>query len=301
MPVRKTLFGFAPGTEVSRAPEILRLAVQADRDGLDLFSISDHPYYGARLDAYATLGVVLGATSGIAGVANVTNLPNRPAAVLARTLTSLSALSGGRIVLGIGAGGFWDEIIKLGRPRLTPAAAVRALEEAITLVRALSAGGGPVTFEGEFYQVAGVDPAQVPTPQIWTGSLGRRSLAVTGKLADGWIPGHASDWLSALYRSSRPQVDEAALAAGRDPAEIVTVFNLPGRITTAPLAAVRDETGRWIGGSVRQWVDELTGAVLDHNAAGFVHFVTDSTPLDIALGRWAQEIVPAVREAVAKN
>ena len=301
MPARTTLFGFAPGTETARAPEILGLAVQADRAGLDLFSISDHPYYGGRLDAYATLGVVLGATSAIAGIANVTNLPSRPAPVLARTLTSLSALSAGRIVLGVGAGGFWDEIVKLGRPRLGPAAAVRALEEAITLVRTLSGGGAPVTFAGEFYQVTGIGPAPVPAPPIWTGSLGPKSLAVTGRLADGWIPGHASDWLSARYRDSRPLIDAAAVAAGRDPGDVVTVHNLPGRITTRPLARVRDDTGRWIGGSVQQWTEELTGAVLDHGAAGFIHFVTDDTPLDIALGRWSEEIAPAVREAVAKD
>lgn len=299
MPALKTLFGFAPGTEAARATEILRLAVQADRAGLDLFSISDHPYYGSRLDAYATLGVVLGATTAIAGVANVTNLPSRPAPVLARTLTSLSALSEGRIVLGVGAGGFWDEIVRLGRPRLGPAAAVRALEEAITLVRALSGGGDPVTFEGEFYQVTALDPAREAAP-IWTGSLGPKSLAVAGRLADGWIPGHASDWLSALYRESRPLIDAAAVEAGRDPADVVTVHNLPGRITARPLNRVRDDAGRWVGGSVRQWTDELVDAVLGHGATGFIHFNTDDTPPETALGRWSEEIAPAVREAVAK-
>jgi hypothetical protein len=39
--------------------------------------------------------------------------------------------------------------------------------------------------------------------------------------------------------------------------------------------------------------------VLEHDASGFVYFAVDDTPLDVALARWAQEIVPAVREAVA--
>jgi alkanesulfonate monooxygenase SsuD/methylene tetrahydromethanopterin reductase-like flavin-dependent oxidoreductase (luciferase family) len=301
MTQRTTLFGFAPGTETARAAEIVRLGVQADRSGLDLFSTSDHPYYGQRLDAYSTLGFVLGATSGIAGLANVTNLPSRPAPVLARAVTSLSALSGGRIVLGIGAGGFWDEIERFGRPRLGPAQAVRALQEAITLVRALSGGGEPVTFQGEFSTIREIEPADVPTPQIWTGSLGERSLAVTGRLADGWIPGHASDWVSRRYLDSRPLIDRAAAEAGRDPSEVATVFNLPGRITSAALDRTRDADGRWIGGSVRQWVEELTGAVREHGAAGFIHFATDGGPLDVALGRWAEEVVPAVRENLAKG
>ncbi|MFE1321130.1 LLM class flavin-dependent oxidoreductase [Kitasatospora phosalacinea] len=298
---RTPLFGFAPGAEVARAHEVLDLAVRADRAGLDLFSLSDHPYHGARLDAYATLGVVLGATTRITGLANVSNLPSRPAPLLARTLTSLSALSGGRIVLGAGAGGFWDDITRLGPPRLGPAAAVRAFEEALTLVRALSGGGGPVTFEGEHHRVTDLEPADVPTPPIWTGSLGPKSLAVTGRLADGWIPGHASDWLSDRFREGRRLIDAAALAAGRSPADVVTVHNLPGRITARPLDRVRDATGRWTGGSVAQWTEELTGAVLEHGSAGFIHFNTDDTPLPVALGRWAEEIAPAVREAVAEH
>jgi Luciferase-like monooxygenase/Bacterial DNA topoisomerase IB, N-terminal domain len=87
-------------------------------------------------------------------VVTVTNLPSRPAPVLARTVTSLSALSGGRIVLGVGAGSLWDMIVKLGVPRLNGESAVRALKEAITLIRALSGGGDPVSFDGRFYGAA---------------------------------------------------------------------------------------------------------------------------------------------------
>ncbi|WP_131786105.1 LLM class flavin-dependent oxidoreductase [Protofrankia symbiont of Coriaria ruscifolia] len=296
---RNVLFGFGLETGVSEVGTLLAHAAQADREGLDLVSVSDHPYFADRLDAYATLGVVLGRTTNIAGAVNVTNVPSRPAPMLARTITALSALSGGRVVLGIGAGGLWQEIAKLGVGRLSPASAVRAMEEAITVVKALSGGGGPVTFDGEFYQVVGLVPAPVPTPPIWTGSLGPKSLAVTGRLADGWIPGHAADWRSQRFAESRPVIDAAAAAAGRDPLEIATIYNIPGRIATSPLPATRDDSGRWIGGSVRQWTDELTTAVLAHGAAGFVYFpVNDGTPPDIALGRWAREVVPAVREAV---
>jgi hypothetical protein len=53
-------------------------------------------------------------------------------------------------------------------------------------------------------------------------------------------------------------IGAGAAAAGRDPAQIVDVYNFGGRITPEPLAATRGEDGRWIGGSVQQWVDELT-------------------------------------------
>ncbi|GAB4584149.1 LLM class flavin-dependent oxidoreductase [Nocardia sp. IFM 10818] len=222
---------------IDDAPQLLRMIQQADRDKLDIFSMSDHPYFGARLDAYAALGFVLGQTRYISGFANVTNLPTRPPAMLARTVTSLSALSGGRVVLGMGAGGLWDRIADMGVPRLSPGAAVDAFEEAITLVKLLGGGGDPVTFQGRHYRVTDIEPAPVPTPPVWTGSVGTKSLAVTGRVADGWIPGHAADWLSDRYRTSRPIIDEAAAAGGRDPREIRTIFNLPGRITERPSPA----------------------------------------------------------------
>ncbi|MFE0023449.1 LLM class flavin-dependent oxidoreductase [Amycolatopsis sp. NPDC059021] len=302
MSTQEVVFGFGAHSEVADGPELLRLAQQADRERLDLISLSDHPYLGGRLDAYATLGFLLGRTEHLSAFANVTNLPTRPAPLLARTVTSLSALSGGRVVLGMGAGGLWDRIAAMGVPRLSPADAVDAFEEAIVLIKLLSGGGAPVTYEGRHYQVREIEPAPTAAPPVWTGSVGRKSLAATGRVADGWLPGHAADWLSERYRTSRPVIDEAAAAAGRDPREIRTIFNFPGRITDRPLTATRDETGRWIGGSVEQWVSELTGAVLEHGASGFMLFSETHGAQDIVtLGRWAGEIAPAVREAVAKG
>jgi alkanesulfonate monooxygenase SsuD/methylene tetrahydromethanopterin reductase-like flavin-dependent oxidoreductase (luciferase family) len=301
-PVQKVLFGFGAHSSIGEAPELLNMAQQADSDGLDLFSLMDHPYLGAHLDAYATIGFVLGRTRQLAGFANVTNLPTRPAPMLARTVTSLSALSGGRIVLGMGAGGLWDRISDMGVPRLSPGDAVAAFEEAIVLVKKLAGGGPPVTYQGRYYQVSQIDPAPVAASAVWTGSVGRKSLAATGRVADGWIPGHAADWLSDRYRTSRPVIDEAAAAAGRDPREVRTVFNLPGRITGEPLAATRDNDGRWIGGSVSQWAQELTGAVLEHGASGFMLFSPQGGTPDItSLSRWARDIVPAVRAAIGKE
>jgi alkanesulfonate monooxygenase SsuD/methylene tetrahydromethanopterin reductase-like flavin-dependent oxidoreductase (luciferase family) len=300
--MNSVLFGFGAHSGIDDGPELLRMAHQADRDELDLFSLSDHPYVGGRLDAYATIGFILGRTQHIAGFANVTNLPTRPAPMLARTVTSLAALSGGRVVLGIGAGGLWDRIVDLGVPRLSPAAAVDAFEEAIVVIKRLSGGGLPVTFHGRYHQLEAIEPAPVAAPSVWTGSVGPKSLAATGRVADGWIPGHAADWLSERYRTSRPLIDEAATAEGRLPQEIRSVFNLPGRITDRPLAAPRDDENRWIGGSVDQWVEELTSAVLEHAASGFMLFSpSGGTPDVTSLGRWANEIAPAVREASEKE
>jgi len=92
MPDRKVWFGTSlgawNGADVASAAESERLVVQADLDGVDLFTVADHPYFGEKLDAYELLSFLLGRTERIAGAVTVTNVPSRPAPVLARTITS---------------------------------------------------------------------------------------------------------------------------------------------------------------------------------------------------------------------
>jgi alkanesulfonate monooxygenase SsuD/methylene tetrahydromethanopterin reductase-like flavin-dependent oxidoreductase (luciferase family) len=301
-PHHKVLFGLGLEAGFHQVSEMLGHARFADDAGLDLVTVGDHPYFAERLDAYAALGFVLGATSNITGAVIMTNLLSRPAPVLARTVTGLSTISGGRVVLGMSAGGMWEEIVALGVPRLSPAARIRALEEAIIIVRALSGGGDPVTFDGEFYQVTELAPAAAPTPPIWVGALGPKALAVTGRHADGWIPGHLADWRSTQVAESRPIVDEAAASVGRDPADVDTIYNVSGRLTRDPLPETRDDECRWIGGGVTQWVEELTFGVLEHGAAAFIYLLAPGESIgETALNLWAHEVVPAVREAIAKR
>jgi alkanesulfonate monooxygenase SsuD/methylene tetrahydromethanopterin reductase-like flavin-dependent oxidoreductase (luciferase family) len=297
----EVLFGLGLETGVGQVSEMLGHARLADEAGLDVVSVTDHPYFADRVDAYAALGFVLGATSKVAGAVIMTNLLSRPAPILARTVTGLSTISGGRVVLALGAGGLEEEIVALGVPQLSPAARVRALAEAIMVVRALSGGGDPVTFEGEFYHLAGLTPAAAPTPPIWIGAGGPKGLAVTGRHADGWVPPHLADWRSPLVAKSRPMVDEAAASAGRKPADVDTIYQVSGRLTWAALPETRDEAGRWIGGGVVQWVEELTFAVLEHGAAGFIYVLPPGDSIsDTTLRLWAHEVAPAVREAIAK-
>jgi alkanesulfonate monooxygenase SsuD/methylene tetrahydromethanopterin reductase-like flavin-dependent oxidoreductase (luciferase family) len=301
-PSRKVLFGLGLETGVCQASEMLEHAHLADDAGLDIVSLSDHPYFAERIDAYAALAFVLGATSNITAAVIMTNLMSRPAPILARTVTGLSAISGGRFVLGLGAGGLQEEIDALGVSRLPPAARVRALEEAIVVVRALCGGGDPVTFDGEFYHVTGLAPAAVPAPPIWVGAGGPKALAVTGRHADGWIPGYLADWRSTRVAESRPIIDEAAASAGRNPADVATIYNVSGRLTRDPLPQTRDDEGRWIGGGVTQWAEELTSAVLEHGAAAFIYLLRPGDIIsDTTLNLWAHEVAPAVREAIAER
>jgi hypothetical protein len=293
------LFGLGLENGIDQMRELLQHARIADDAGIDFVSFSDHPYFAERIDAYAALGFVLGATRQVSGAVICTNLLSRPAPILARTVTSLSTMSGGRIVLPLGAGGIEEEIVALGVPRLSPAQRVRALEEAIIIVRALSGGGDPVTFDGEFYQVTELPPATAPAPPIWLGVGGPKGLAVAGRRADGWIPPHVADWRSRVVAQARPLVDEAAAAAGRSPADVATCYLVSGRISRDPLPNTRDDDGRWIGGGVEQWVEELTFAVLECDASAFNYLVEPGQRIsDATVNLWAHEVVPAVREAI---
>ncbi|MFE3021069.1 LLM class flavin-dependent oxidoreductase [Streptomyces sp. NPDC059256] len=297
-------FGLDLNTPLPLSEELTKRLRMADESGYDLFSVMDHPYAGDRHEAYAALGYALGHTRRIGGYVGVTNLPLRPAPVLARTVAALSALSGGRFVLGLGSGGIWDRIAQFGVQRLSPGDAVTAFEEAITLIGKLTGGGAaPVTFDGRFYQVTKAMPAPVPTPKIWTGANGPRALAITGRLTDGWIPSFGADWLSERYRTSRPLVDRAAQEAGRHPSDVISYFNFGGALVDHDLPATRGAEGRWQGGSTRQWIEELTGAVLEHGAGGFNTQVANAAgeaDLDTAR-RFADEVIPAVRAAVTAH
>jgi hypothetical protein len=118
---RKVLFGLGLENGVHQVSEMLGHAHVADDAGLDLFSLNDHPYFAEHVDAYAAPEFPLGATSNITGAVIMTNLLSRPAPILARTVTGLSTISGGRVVLDgkraqrSSGEGFWPPMLRLTR------------------------------------------------------------------------------------------------------------------------------------------------------------------------------------------
>src|SRR3954451_20340021 len=88
----------------------------ADRAGLDLVGIQDHPYQRAFLDTFALLAFLAARTSRIRLVPDVANLPLRLPAMLAKAAASIDLLSGGRFELGLGAGALLDRAATMGVP-----------------------------------------------------------------------------------------------------------------------------------------------------------------------------------------
>ncbi len=128
-------FGYFLVPDADAAQGLLDTAVVLDRAGFDLVGIQDHPYQRRFLDAWTLLSVIAARTENLAVFPDVASLPLRPPAVLAQAAASLDLLTGGRVELGLGAGAFWDAIAAMGGPRRTPGESVRALEEAVSIIR----------------------------------------------------------------------------------------------------------------------------------------------------------------------
>ena len=209
----------------------LRQAAVADEVGLDYLAVQDHPYQRRFFDTWTLLSYLAAKTETIRLLTDVINLPLRLPTVFAKSAASLDVLSGGRVEIGIGAGGFWDAIEAMGGPRRTPKESVDALEEAIAIIRDFWAAGDPVRHDGRHYRADGVKPGPAPSHPIglWIGAYGPRMLRLTGRLGDGWLPSLGGRYLQPDdVPVMHARIDEGARAAGRDPAEIRRAVNLMG-------------------------------------------------------------------------
>ncbi|WP_157252573.1 LLM class flavin-dependent oxidoreductase [Nonomuraea typhae] len=270
---------------------LIEYAQLADRLGLDLIGVQDHPYQRRYVDTWTLLSVIAARTERITVFPDVTNLPLRQPAVLAKAAASLDLLSGGRFELGLGAGGFWDAIEAYGGPRRTPGAALKALEEAITVIRAIWSGERNQRFEGEHYHLRGAQAGPAPAHDIgiWVGATGPKALALTGRLADGWVP--SSGWAPPERLGElSARIDEAAMAAGREPSDVKRVYNVNGTITGGASEG-------FLKGPAEQWADELTDLATGYGIDAFVFWPEGDQREQLT--RFAEQVVPKVREHVA--
>ena len=237
-PVR---FGVFVTPEATERP--LKLAAIADELGFDVAGVQDHPYQRRFYDTWTLLTAMAMRTERITVFPDVANVPLRPPAMLAKAAATLDILSGGRLELGLGAGGFWDGIKAYNGPARTPAESVSALEEAIQVIRLLWSGQHGIRFEGKFYQLTGAHSGPVPAHPvgIWLGAYRPRMLSLVGRLGDGWVPSYGYLKEPELLEAGR-RIDEAALAAGRDPRAVRRVLNA-GHMDAEQLVVLVTEYG----------------------------------------------------------
>jgi alkanesulfonate monooxygenase SsuD/methylene tetrahydromethanopterin reductase-like flavin-dependent oxidoreductase (luciferase family) len=289
LPVR---FGWFLVPEAADPGGLVEAARLAERAGFDLIGIQDHPYQRRYLDTFTLLAALATATERIGLFPDVASLPLRHPAMLAKAAASIDLLSGGRFELGLGAGTFWDAIAAMGGPRRSPGEAVAALEEAVGLLRMLWSDRPSVRFQGRHYRVAGLKPGPAPAHPIgiWVGAYGPRMLALVGRLADGWVP--SSSYLPPeRLAAAQARIDDAAAAAGRDPAAIRRLYNVSGRIGPGG--------GGFLDGPAGQWVEQLLPLVVEAGMDTFLVWPSESPASQ--LQAFAAEVAPALREAVAAH
>lgn len=268
------------------------LAQSSEQLGLDLLTVQDHPYQPRFHETWTLLSWIAGATSRIRLSPNVLNVPMRNPAVVARSAASLDLLSEGRVELALGAGAFWDAMVAMGVPRLSPGDSVTALAEAIEILRGVwdLSRSTPLHVRGEHNRVTGADRGPAPAHRIplHIGGGKRRMLDLIGREADGWILPGGPAGLGMLAEGSLA-IDDAARAVGRSPREIRRTLNLSGRFRGSSGDSPFD--GPW-----EQWVEQLVPLVTD----GGISTVLLSSDDESALETFATRVVPAVREAVAE-
>jgi probable F420-dependent oxidoreductase len=213
---------------VTRWPELRAMAEAAERIGLDSVWVGEHLLYRyadgeerGPWEAWSLMAALAAATKRVEIGPLVACTSFHNPAVLAKQAATLDEISGGRLILGLGAG--WNEVEyrAFGVPYDHR---VSRFEEAFTIIRSLLRDGR-VDFSGEYY--AAPDCTLLPRgprpngPPLMVGSMGERMLRITLPHVDAW-----NCWYSWFgnsvegYLRLRDQVDAACEAVGRDPAEV---------------------------------------------------------------------------------
>jgi alkanesulfonate monooxygenase SsuD/methylene tetrahydromethanopterin reductase-like flavin-dependent oxidoreductase (luciferase family) len=248
----------APLGELSDPRAIVRLAVTAEAAGWDGVSIWDSLGVSMGTSAaepFVALTAIAQATSRLRLITSVISLPRRRPQLVAQAVGTLDRLSGGRCVLGVGAGGDMADFEPFDEPT-TAAARLSKLDEGLELVDRFLRGetidhpGVNFTFRGA---AVGPAPIQRPRPPIWIGGMRpgalRRAARYHGWIAigvaeDGSKMALAPDDLGTMVDRLRERVDE-------DRAYDVAVFGLTDPSDRGRVAAYADAGATW-------WLESLS-------------------------------------------
>lgn len=213
---------------VVRWPELAEMARTAEGIGLDSIWVGDHLLYRDRghdpvgpWEAWSQLAALAAITSRVEIGPLVAATSFHNPAMLAAKANAVDEISGGRLILGLGAGWNEAEYRAFGFPFDHR---VSRFEEAFTIIRTLLRDGH-ANFAGRYHEVADLPllppPHRSGGPPLMVGSIGPRMLDITLPHVDAWNAWHA--WFGNSvegYRKLRDQVDAACRAVGRDPAAV---------------------------------------------------------------------------------
>jgi len=251
-------------------PQLLEAARAAEAAGFEWVACSDHPAIprsrvpamgAVWFDAGSTLAFVAGATRLIRLLSHVLVVPYRHPLVVAKQFGTLDRLSGGRLILGVGAGHLKPEFVSLG------AEYARRGARTDEFLRALAVAWEEevATFAGETVAFRDVQvaprPVQRPRPPFWVGGNSRAALRRAALLGEGFIPWQLTpEALASLVATAR----DYRQAAGRTgDFEVI-----------APLAVAEDAASDAVLGEVERWVDAgASGFQVGFEASSFAQYL----------------------------
>ena len=223
MAQRKLKFGIQNGLNVARAgyteDQILTACMLADKTGYDSIFYMDHtnvPQWKKAivLDPWVMLSAIAAVTQNVELGTCVTDAIRRHPSNIALAAITLDRVSKGRAILGIGAGeaqNLKEFCIPFEKP-------VSKWEEQIEVIHTLynSTPDNTVDYEGKYYKLEQAclqaPPIRKPRPPTYMASGGKRTLELTGKLGDGWLPiGYTPE----LFADHRKQIESAMDKYGR--------------------------------------------------------------------------------------
>lgn len=284
---------------VVRWPELRHIAVAAEESGFDSLWVGDHLLYRndgrperGPHECWTTLAAVAAVTSRVNIGPLVACASFHPAAVLAKQAAAVHEFSGGRLILGLGAGWNEAEYAAFGLPYEKR---ISRFEEAFAVIAPL-VRGERVTYHGEFTNVE--DAVLLPTPQtpipMMIGSNGPRMLAITLGAVDAWNTWYASYGNDpAKFAALNAEITAAAQSAARNPATLrrsacVLVRTDPSS-TERPLG---DELPP-VEGSAAEIVARLAAFA----AAGADEIIVIANPINERSVREIGALLPALRAA----
>ncbi len=236
------------------------MARRAEEVGFDSLWLGDHLLYdlpgvGTRgpWEVWTSLAALAAVTERVEIGPLVASTGFHEPTMLAKQAATVDAISGGRLVLGLGAGWNEREYTAFGFPFDRR---VDRFAEAFTIIRTLLRDGR-IDFAGEFHRVVDcvIDPPPARTggPPLLIGSIGPRMLGLTAPYMDAWNVwwsdhGNSPD----RWRGLSERVTVACEEANRDPSEVAR--------TAAVLVRLGEGTGRVMGNYARPPDDPLTGS-----------------------------------------
>ena len=281
-------------------PEIIRgAAVRAEELGYDSVWVSDHvvvprPNIGnfgeSIFDPLVTLGVIAGATRRVQLGTTVLIVPYRNAVVTAKMVSSLDALSGGRVVLGVGAGWVAAESAMLGVPF---AERGPMTDEHLEAMRELWTAATP-SFSGKYTQFSDLvfapKPVQKPHPPIWVGGHSKAALRRTARFGAAW---HPINRPPEELRAGTAELARLCKERGRTTPPALTLRNDIRVLQAGESAPASTHGGRVLAGEPGRLVEqiaELAALGVEHLVLEFL--AADGPELDAQMAVFAERVRP---------